>query len=107
MLCERRTGVARIDILARDLKIVDGTEPRRFTGTICTMSTSPFSPGLLKGSRALVTGGGTGICRGIALALPRRAWWCARLSLLPANVSEFQAHFTVRGYMLGFLSSSL
>ena len=35
------------------------------------MSTSPFSPGLLKGSRALVTGGGTGICRGIALALAR------------------------------------
>jgi 2,4-dienoyl-CoA reductase [(3E)-enoyl-CoA-producing], peroxisomal len=35
------------------------------------MSTSPFSPGLLKGSRALVTGGGTGICRGIAFALAR------------------------------------
>ena len=35
------------------------------------MSTSPFSPGLLKGSRALVTGGGPGICRGIALALAR------------------------------------
>jgi 2,4-dienoyl-CoA reductase [(3E)-enoyl-CoA-producing], peroxisomal len=28
-----------------------------------------FSPGLLKGRAALVTGGGTGICRGIALAL--------------------------------------
>lgn len=28
-----------------------------------------FQPGLLKGKAALVTGGGTGICRGIALAL--------------------------------------
>ena len=28
-----------------------------------------FSPGMLKGRSALVTGGGTGICRGIALAL--------------------------------------
>ncbi len=28
-----------------------------------------FAPGLLKGRAALVTGGGTGICRGIALAL--------------------------------------
>jgi 2,4-dienoyl-CoA reductase [(3E)-enoyl-CoA-producing], peroxisomal len=28
-----------------------------------------FTPGLLKGRAALVTGGGTGICRGIALAL--------------------------------------
>ena len=28
-----------------------------------------FSSGLLKGRAALVTGGGTGICRGIALAL--------------------------------------
>src|SRR6478609_2524867 len=28
-----------------------------------------YAPGLLKGRAALVTGGGTGICRGIALAL--------------------------------------
>jgi len=28
-----------------------------------------FQPDLLKGKAALVTGGGTGICRGIALAL--------------------------------------
>jgi len=32
------------------------------------MPTSSFSPGLLEGRRALITGGGTGICRGIALA---------------------------------------
>jgi len=31
--------------------------------------TNYFSPSLLKGRAALVTGGGTGICRGIALAL--------------------------------------
>jgi peroxisomal 2,4-dienoyl-CoA reductase len=31
--------------------------------------TQCFAPGLLKGKSALVTGGGTGICRGIALAL--------------------------------------
>jgi 2,4-dienoyl-CoA reductase [(3E)-enoyl-CoA-producing], peroxisomal len=31
--------------------------------------TSCFAPGLLAGRSALVTGGGTGICRGIALAL--------------------------------------
>lgn len=31
--------------------------------------TAHFSPGLLSGRSALVTGGGTGICRGIALAL--------------------------------------
>ena len=31
--------------------------------------TNYFQPGLLKGRAALVTGGGTGICRGIALAL--------------------------------------
>jgi 2,4-dienoyl-CoA reductase [(3E)-enoyl-CoA-producing], peroxisomal len=31
--------------------------------------TSIFNPSLLKGRAALVTGGGTGICRGIALAL--------------------------------------
>jgi peroxisomal 2,4-dienoyl-CoA reductase len=32
-------------------------------------ATDCFSPGLLAGRAALVTGGGTGICRGIALAL--------------------------------------
>src|SRR5216684_913030 len=31
--------------------------------------TNYFHPGLLKSRAALVTGGGTGICRGIALAL--------------------------------------
>ena len=33
------------------------------------MAQAWFRPGLLQGKRALVTGGGTGICRGIALAL--------------------------------------
>jgi 2,4-dienoyl-CoA reductase [(3E)-enoyl-CoA-producing], peroxisomal len=33
-----------------------------------TASTSHYAPALLKGRAALVTGGGTGICRGIALA---------------------------------------
>jgi 2,4-dienoyl-CoA reductase [(3E)-enoyl-CoA-producing], peroxisomal len=33
--------------------------------------TNYFSPSILKGRAALVTGGGTGICRGIALALAR------------------------------------
>ena len=31
--------------------------------------TNFFNPSILKGRAALVTGGGTGICRGIALAL--------------------------------------
>lgn len=35
----------------------------------CVMSLTWFQSGLLRGKRALVTGGGTGICRGIALAL--------------------------------------
>jgi peroxisomal 2,4-dienoyl-CoA reductase len=33
--------------------------------------TTPFAPSLLAGRSALITGGGTGICRGIALAFAR------------------------------------
>lgn len=50
-----------------------------------------FSPGLLRGRSALVTGGGTGICRGIALAF-------ASLGCQVAIVSRSEEHLagTVR-----------
>lgn len=54
-----------------------------------------FAPSLLAGKSALVTGGGTGICRGIALALARAGCDVAISSRtqahLDATVSELEA----------------
>jgi len=46
----------------------------------------PFSPTLLAGQAALVTGGGTGICRGIALAFARHGCDVAITSRRPEHL---------------------
>src|SRR5438132_2507061 len=64
---------------------------------VIAMSSPPlFRPHLLQGRAALVTGGGTGICRGIALALAAHGCDVAiasrRLEHLTPTASEIEAH---------------
>lgn len=56
-----------------------------------------FAPGLLTGKSALVTGGGTGICRGIALALARAGCHVAITSRNPSHLEHTVAELAACG----------
>lgn len=52
-----------------------------------------FAPDLLKGKAALVTGGGTGICRGLSLALAAHGCDVAITSRKPEHLEQIgRAH---------------
>jgi peroxisomal 2,4-dienoyl-CoA reductase len=59
--------------------------------------TSAFRPGLLQGRAALVTGGGTGICRGIALALAESGCDVAIVSRRMEHLEPTVGDLTGRG----------
>src|SRR5206468_3273024 len=61
--------------------------------------TSYFKPGLLNGRTALVTGGGTGICRGIAHGL-------AKAACDVAITSRKQEHLDATRQLLGTMGQS-
>lgn len=58
---------------------------------------SPFAPSLLAGRAALVTGGGTGICRGIALALASAGCDVAITSRRAEHLEPTAAEIAARG----------
>ena len=58
---------------------------------------SAFRPGLLQGQAALVTGGGTGICRGIALALAEAGCDVAIVSRRMEHLEPTVRDLTARG----------
>jgi peroxisomal 2,4-dienoyl-CoA reductase len=56
-----------------------------------------FSPDLLRGRAAIITGGGTGICRGIALAFARHGCRVAIVSRSPDHLAPTVAELEATG----------